>query len=145
MTSAVLQQIHVCMQNAESICNRSLKLKLNLHSASCPYHFCCSWNKHLHICRVILVVMNSIINSINKKMKLVLIPIPEPFHIVLCSQNLISAILVKLDTAQKMKFSIKDFSSKCDQIRSFLRICSHLLKKSSMENFNFVQCENHNR
>ena len=25
-------------------------------------------------------------------------------------------------TAQKMKFSIKGFSSKCDQIRSFLRI-----------------------
>ena len=25
-------------------------------------------------------------------------------------------------TARKMKFPIKDFSSKCDQIRSFLRI-----------------------
>ena len=33
-------------------------------------------------------------------------------------------------TAQKMKFSIKDFSSK-------LRIWSHLLKKSLMENFIF--------
>ena len=30
-------------------------------------------------------------------------------------------------TAQKMKFSIEDFLSKCDQIRSFLRIRSHLL------------------
>ena len=40
-------------------------------------------------------------------------------------------------TTQKMKFSIKDFFSKCDQIRSFLRILSHLLKKSSMENFIF--------
>ena len=39
------------------------------------------------------------------------------------------------DTAQKMKFSIKDFFSKCDQIRSFLRIWSHLLKKSLIENF----------
>ena len=37
-------------------------------------------------------------------------------------------------TAQKMKFSIKDFFSKCDQIRSFLWIWSHLLKKSFMEN-----------
>ena len=37
----------------------------------------------------------------------------------------------------KMKFSIKDFFSKCDQIRSFLRIWSHLLKKSLMENFIF--------
>ena len=27
-------------------------------------------------------------------------------------------------TAQKMKFSIKDFFSKCDQIRSFLQFCA---------------------
>ena len=40
-------------------------------------------------------------------------------------------------TAQKMKFSSKDFFSKCDQIRSFLRIWSHLQKKSLMENFIF--------
>ena len=40
-------------------------------------------------------------------------------------------------TAQKIKFSIQDFFSKCDQIRSFLRIWSHLLKKSLMENFIF--------
>ena len=39
------------------------------------------------------------------------------------------------DTAQKMKFSIKDLFSKCDQIRRKLRIWSHLLKKSLMENF----------
>ena len=32
-------------------------------------------------------------------------------------------------TAQKMKFSIKDFFSICDQIRRKLRIWSHLLKK----------------
>ena len=36
-----------------------------------------------------------------------------------------------------MKFSIKNFFSKCDQIRSFLRIWSHLLKKYLMENFIF--------
>ena len=36
-----------------------------------------------------------------------------------------------------MKFSIKDFVNKCDQIRSFLRIWSYLLKKSLMENFIF--------
>ena len=41
-----------------------------------------------------------------------------------------------------MKFSIEDFSSKCDQIRSFVRIWSHLLKKSLMENFIF--CAVHN-
>ena len=36
-----------------------------------------------------------------------------------------------------MKFSIKDFYSKCDQIRRKLPICSHLVKKSLMENFIF--------
>ena len=41
-------------------------------------------------------------------------------------------------TAQKTKFSIKDFFVKCDQIRRKLWIWSHLLKKSSlMENFIF--------
>ena len=40
-------------------------------------------------------------------------------------------------TGQKMNFSMKDFFSKCDQIRSFLWIWSHLLKKSLMENFIF--------
>ena len=43
------------------------------------------------------------------------------------------------DTLQKMKFSIKDFFSKCDQIRSKLRIWSHLLKKCLMENFIFMK------
>ena len=36
-----------------------------------------------------------------------------------------------------MKFSIKDFFIKCDQLRIFLRIWLHLLKKSLMENFIF--------
>ena len=36
-----------------------------------------------------------------------------------------------------MKFSIMGFFGKCDQIRSSLRIWSHLLKKPLMENFIF--------
>ena len=44
--------------------------------------------------------------------------------------------LLKL-IAQTVKFFIKDFFSKCTQIRSFLRIWSHLLKKSLMGNFIF--------
>ena len=36
-----------------------------------------------------------------------------------------------------MNFSIKDFFSKCDQIRRKLQIWSHLLKKSLMVNFIF--------
>ena len=42
-----------------------------------------------------------------------------------------------LRTAQKLKFSIKYFASKCDQIRGKLRTWSHLLEKSLMENFIF--------
>ena len=44
--------------------------------------------------------------------------------------------LISHGTAQKMKFSIKDFFSKYNQIRSFQWICSYLLKKSLMENEN---------
>ena len=51
---------------------------------------------------------------------------------------LIDILELKVSSAaQKMKFCIKDFFSKCDQIRSFLRIWSHLLKKSLMENLIF--------
>ena len=45
--------------------------------------------------------------------------------------------MLLLHTAQKLKFSIKDFSSRCDQNCRKLRIWSHLLKKSLMKNFIF--------
>ena len=41
------------------------------------------------------------------------------------------------NTAQKMKFSMKGFFSEYDEILRNLRIWSHLLKKSFMENFIF--------
>ena len=41
-------------------------------------------------------------------------------------------------TASKMKFPIKDFFSKCNQIRRKPRIWSQLLKKFLMENFIFL-------
>ena len=47
---------------------------------------------------------------------------------------------IKTYTVQKMKFSIKDFYSKSDQICSFLRIWLNLLKKPLMENFIFLCC-----
>ena len=61
------------------------------------------------------------------------------FYIEYISSNLsLHTKLIKslLFTAQT-KFSIKDLFSKCDQIRSFLRIWSYLLGKSFMENFIF--------
>ena len=54
-------------------------------------------------------------------------------------ETLYRIILMRVihDTAQKMKFSTKGFFSKFHQIRSYLRIWSHLLKKFLMENFIF--------
>ena len=46
-------------------------------------------------------------------------------------------MLIARSTAQKVQFFIKDFFSRCDQIRRKLRIWSHLLKKSLMQNFIF--------
>ena len=43
----------------------------------------------------------------------------------------------KFHTAQKMELSIKDISSKCDQVGWELQISSHLLKESLMKNFIF--------
>ena len=44
---------------------------------------------------------------------------------------------VPYNAVQKMTLSIKDFFCKCDKIRSFLRIWSHLPKKSLMKNLIF--------
>ena len=46
-----------------------------------------------------------------------------------------------MNTAQKMKFFIKDFSSEYDQIRSLMRIWPYLPEKSLMENFIFSAVE----
>ena len=50
--------------------------------------------------------------------------------------NMSSVLWEIPNTAQKMKFSNKNFFSKCDQTRK-LRIWSHLLKNSLMEGFIF--------
>ena len=60
----------------------------------------------------------------------------------LISAAILNAALIRI-TAQKMRFSIKNFFSKCDQIRSFLRVWSHLLKKSLTENLIFCAVNGH--
>ena len=57
------------------------------------------------------------------------------FQYSYCIQEFASQM--RFHTAQKMKFSIKDLFSNCDQIRRKLRNWSHLLVKSLMENINF--------
>ena len=51
--------------------------------------------------------------------------------------NAITCAIQGTNTPQKMKFSIKEFFSKYDQIRLKLRIWSHLLKRYLMENLIF--------
>ena len=64
-------------------------------------------------------------------------------------QRQVTLLYYYFNTAQKMKFSIKDLFSKCDQIHRKLQIWSHLPKKSLTENFIFcaiqstLACENH--
>ena len=53
------------------------------------------------------------------------------------STDMMRALVSVPVTPQKIKFSIRNFFRKCDQILSFLRIWSHLLKKSLIENFTF--------
>ena len=48
-------------------------------------------------------------------------------------------LFYKINTAQKMKFSIQEVVSKWDQIHSFLQVWSHLLMKYFMENFIFCK------
>ena len=51
---------------------------------------------------------------------------------------------VSYNTVQKMKLSIKDFFSECDQNLRKLRIWSHLLKKPLVENLIFCAVQNEN-
>ena len=54
------------------------------------------------------------------------------FFQIICAREIITA-----NTVQKMKFCIKDFFNKCDQICSFLEIWSHSLKKVLLKSFIF--------
>ena len=60
----------------------------------------------------------------------------ERFWLRVKSVNLLVLAFFMI-TARKVKFSIKDLLSKCDQIRRKLRIWSHLLKNAFMESFIF--------
>ena len=63
----------------------------------------------------------------------------DSFHMQKDESLLYYINILRPGTAQKKKFSIKDFFSKCDKIRSFLRIWLNLLKKFLMETSFFVQ------
>ena len=55
------------------------------------------------------------------------------FFIDLTGKKIMSMLIKSNESLhKKMKFSIKEFFIKCDQIRSFLRMWSHLLKKKTL-------------
>ena len=65
------------------------------------------------------------------------IPLPN-FKAIFLPDTIISQAFhpdLVITIHKKWKISIKDFFSRCDQTRSFLRIWPDLLKKSLMENF----------
>ena len=67
-----------------------------------------------------------------------------PYAISLCKSVLreygffINSKVWFMSTAHKMKFSINNFFSQCDEICSFLRIWSHSLKKYLMKSFIYL-------
>ena len=68
--------------------------------------------------------------------------VPTRKHLWLIEFGYFSPILRRKErgsTSLKMNFYIKDFFSKCDQIRRKLRILSDLLRKFLMKNLFFVQ------
>ena len=48
--------------------------------------------------------------------------VKEKFQEILCFKKIFGR---NLNTAQKKKVTVKNFISKCEQIRNFLRICLH--------------------
>ena len=106
------------------------------------------WFRRFLIINTLVIFENFQISSILlgqfqnfQKFTRAIIPNCSHKHVITSTKWLIDMSISKLEqlsyTAQKMKFSIKDFLSKSDQIQSFLRIWSHLLKKSLMEIFIF--------
>ena len=71
----------------------------------------------------------------------VLIDVKYTRHLQLgLNKNLKDSIVKPLIfTTQKMKPFVKDLPNKCEQIRSFMQICSHLLNKFLTKDSCFVQ------
>ena len=61
---------------------------------------------------------------------------PNSFHFIKKTETILTMYLINT-LRKKMKFSIKGFFSKCDQIGRKLQIWSHLLRKFLMVNFIF--------
>ena len=111
----------------------TLRQRFAIHVRKRPYTFTQTkilfWN--LHIANVVLLFVLPVIMFVFFKKNVY-------FSIIQVSKMALMVAIMRCEewkflfltpyTAQKMKFSIKDFSSKCDFF-SFLRIWSHIKKK----------------
>ena len=94
-------------------------------------------NVHLILCKFIKRAASVFHSKSRGYSKHLCLPLFLPRRWVLRLLFVLVSDTQNAPTAQKMKFSIRDFFNKCDQIHRTLRIWSHLLKKSLMENFIF--------
>ena len=144
----IMQQIY-----REHSCWSTISIKLQSNFIEIALRHGCSPVNFLHIFRTSFpknaseeLLLHFGLNSKGCRLKVVGLYPKPPWFYAKMSSPFISDLTVDLelpakDTAQKMKFSIKDFFSKCNQIRDFLRIWSHWLKKPVMENFIFLFSE----
>ena len=141
----VLETLVAPTCNTSSVCTSLLKVTTTEWTAAsqppwCPVHYfdepavsITSFLKILSIAFPIILLRSSLIST-GWTFGFLLNRIHQ--HVV--NKASINWLVVSVIAfAQKMKFSIKDFSGKCDHICIFLCIWSHLLKKSLMENFIF--------
>ena len=106
--------------------------------------FCQVFRQFFHVKYILLkIFLQNVSNFIGQKTADMVTFTEEILHgklHFLCSdkkQQVLNKNVHGPKPAQKIKFSMKDFFSKCDQICRKLRIWSHLLKKSLMEKFIF--------
>ena len=78
-------------------------------------------------------------NSISGKSKNAVLKHQNDYVTLHESETRLLTVVLSKQHRTKHEVLHKDLFSKYDQIRSFLRIWSHLLKKSLMQNFFFVQ------
>ena len=84
----------------------------------------------------ILVELGVKIKIWNKQPNITLRKLPK-FHLISWNGNFVEAYIFGRVSGES-----QDFFSKCDHSRSFLRICSHLLKKFVIENCGtFLGCK----
>ena len=119
-----------------------LTMRAHINTVIWPFNHLVFWDQVIYSKHYISTTRASIATKLVRRVTYLdgLLPIKSDGPLITRKTIIFSlpvSVATKLDTLhKKMKFSIKDFFSKCAQIRRKLWIWSHLLK-SLMENFIF--------